>query len=318
MMSDLLHEQEDKNYDFLKKYVMYCKRFHPKLSEEARIMLCQYYVIIATKFGSPRVLDALLRISHAIARLNQKEIIDNEDAKEAMQFYNVILQQLSEVVAIPKDPRDLAVEEITNTLSNSKFPYDFVELVKDVCKRDESIAQYIGDNFSVVKNKRLRRLRDRFKEGTDNRMIIVSLKPLVLAWRSSYNGSRSGSAENGSSGEEADSSQEEQFKSEILHSTDLTDPTDQEKTEMIPKNNIRNHSADGSGRLDRSVGCNTSIEDSSSIKTVNSRRGCFGCFYCTECHSSDQERTIHIDNAHPRKLHYPTPKYFENRLRPNK
>jgi hypothetical protein len=61
-----------------------------------------------------------------------------------------------------------------------------------------------------------------------------------------------------------------------------------------------------------------SIEDSSSIKTVNSRRGCFGCFYCTECHSSDQERTIHIDNAHPRKLHYPTPKDFENRLRPNK
>jgi DNA replicative helicase MCM subunit Mcm2 (Cdc46/Mcm family) len=103
----------------------------------------------------------------------------------------------------------------------------------------------------------------------------------------------------------------------------FADPTELEKTETISKNNIRNHNtndsnrSDRSDRSDRSVGCNTSIEDSSSIKTVNSRRR-FRCFYCNECHSSDQERAIHIDHVHRGKLYYPTPDDFDKRLRPNK
>jgi DNA replicative helicase MCM subunit Mcm2 (Cdc46/Mcm family) len=160
MMSNALDEEENQNYEFLRKYILYCKRFHPTPSEEARIMLCDYYTNVATKFGSPRVLDALIRISHAIARLKQKDIVDIEDAKEAMEFYNVILQQPAEVFAVPKDPYNLAAEEITNTLSTSKFPYDFIELTKDVCKRNESVAKYIGDKFSVEHNKKLRRIRD--------------------------------------------------------------------------------------------------------------------------------------------------------------
>src|SRR5947199_183461 len=55
MISDTLNEQEDKDYDFLKKYILYCKRFHPTLSEEARVMLVEFYTSITSKFGSPRV-----------------------------------------------------------------------------------------------------------------------------------------------------------------------------------------------------------------------------------------------------------------------
>ncbi|MGC1931300.1 MAG: hypothetical protein WA667_20205 [Candidatus Nitrosopolaris sp.] len=43
----------------------------------------------------------------------QKDIVDVEDAKEVMQFYEVqLVQHLSQIAAIPSDPRDLAVEEI--------------------------------------------------------------------------------------------------------------------------------------------------------------------------------------------------------------
>ena len=38
------------------------------------------------------------------------------------------------------------------------------------------------------------------------------------------------------------------------------------------------------------------------------------CFYCSQAYSSDKERAMHIDYDHPGKLHYPTPKDFENRL----
>jgi len=93
-------------------------------------MLCEFYSSIAVKFGSPRVLDGLVRISHAVARLKQKDVIDYEDVKEVMGFYNVILQQLSETVVIPKNPFDLTVEVITDIVLKSDFRYEFMELAK--------------------------------------------------------------------------------------------------------------------------------------------------------------------------------------------
>ncbi|MDP9289511.1 MAG: AAA family ATPase, partial [Thermoproteota archaeon] len=257
MMSDALQEQEDKNYDFLRKYVLYSKRFHPNLSEGARIMLVEYYFNIAIKFGSPRILDALLRITHAIARLKQKEIVETKDAIEAMEFYNVILQQLSEVVTIPKNPNDLAIDEITNILNVSRVPYDFTELVREVCKRNELVARYIGDNFSVEKNKKLRRLRDRFKEGIDNRILILKLKPLVLSWRSTYddanNDSHKSTDNNNCYSLEGTKckipstyqrEEQQEFNSDSLHSTDLSDLSDVEKNDHSPKNREGNSSTD--------------------------------------------------------------------------
>jgi GGDEF domain-containing protein len=62
-----------------------------------------------------------------------------------------------------------------------------VELAKNACKRNESVARYIGDNFSVEYNKKLRKVRDRFAERIDDRIDILKIKPFVLVRRSSYN-----------------------------------------------------------------------------------------------------------------------------------
>ena len=41
----------------------------------------------------------------------------------------------------------------------------------------------------------------------------------------------------------------------------------------------------------------------------------FKCFYCEECFSSNDERRYHRQQYHPdKKLDYPTPEDFENRL----
>jgi replicative DNA helicase Mcm len=186
MLKDSIAEQQEANKesDFLKKYILYTKRFNPRLTQETGSMLCEYYIDVATRFGSPRVLDALFRISYAIARLKQKEVIDSEDAKEAIEFYNVQLQQQSEAVIIPRDPQELASEEIINTLRNSECPYDFIQLVKEVCRKNEAVSRYIGSDFSVQTNKKFRNLRDKFKEGKEANIAIVNQRPLVLAWRS--------------------------------------------------------------------------------------------------------------------------------------
>jgi hypothetical protein len=40
----------------------------------------------------------------------------------------------------------------------------------------------------------------------------------------------------------------------------------------------------------------------------------FKCFYCDQFCSSDIDRITHIDNDHPGRLYYLTPKDFEGRL----
>ena len=62
-----------------------------------------------SSFSVTEFIDTLKNISFAIARLKHKDVIEVDDADEAIEFYNVILHQLEEIVIIAKDPRDLAV-----------------------------------------------------------------------------------------------------------------------------------------------------------------------------------------------------------------
>jgi replicative DNA helicase Mcm len=198
---DAILKKENENYEFLMRYILFCKRFNPKFSREARIMIVQYYASIMSSSdnnnqSSPRLLETLNNLCRVVARLKQKDTIDVEDAKEVIQFYAVqLVQHLSQIVAIPSDPRDLAVEEINNILKDSKFKHEFIELLKAACQRNQWVSQYIGfDNegkrdWSVGSNRRVRQVRDRFTKGANNDKIrILSISPLVLAWRESYTG----------------------------------------------------------------------------------------------------------------------------------
>jgi hypothetical protein len=42
----------------------------------------------------------------------------------------------------------LASEEIITTLRNSECPYDFMQLVKEGCRKNEAVSRYIGIDFS--------------------------------------------------------------------------------------------------------------------------------------------------------------------------
>jgi DNA replicative helicase MCM subunit Mcm2 (Cdc46/Mcm family) len=93
---------------YLRKYIEYSKRFDPELSIEAEHMLKEYYINVALQYGSPRLLESVTIIAKMIARLKLKNIIDADDAYEAQQFFNVILQQLQQVVNIVTNPSDEA------------------------------------------------------------------------------------------------------------------------------------------------------------------------------------------------------------------
>jgi hypothetical protein len=81
----------------------------------------------------------------------------------------------------------------TNVLRDSKFKYEFIELLKIACQRNEWVSKCIGfDNeskrdWSVGTNRRVRQVRDRFTKGANNdEILIISISPLVLAWHTTY------------------------------------------------------------------------------------------------------------------------------------
>jgi replicative DNA helicase Mcm len=167
-------------YDFLRRYILYSKRFNPLLNEEAKAMLTEYWIDIAGRFGSPRILETLFRLAKATARLKLKHVVDAEDAKETMQFYNVILQQHKQVVSIPSNPRDIAYNECVNILKDSRFAISFEEIVKTACNRNEHVKRYLNGKFKLQDNIRLRPLPDMLLNHSSIKMI--QHKPMVLQW----------------------------------------------------------------------------------------------------------------------------------------
>jgi DNA replicative helicase MCM subunit Mcm2 (Cdc46/Mcm family) len=111
------------NYNaYLEKHLLYAQRFNPRISEDVKMILNQYYIGIAAKIGSPRVRETLFNLTRMIARLKLKHEADADDATEACSFYNVILVELNHVVNIPGNPRDIAFNEFLYSLETTQAP----------------------------------------------------------------------------------------------------------------------------------------------------------------------------------------------------
>lgn len=197
--ADKLSEIEDKkdrgilpDYTiFLIKYLQYAKQFNPILTEEARKMLTDFYKEIRKKnFGSPRVLITLPKLVKAIARLKLKEIADEEDAKEAMQFYNVMLLDFQKSVVISQSPREVAYQECLSVLKEiTNFGgFTFEELIEKICQRNIQLAQYFGYrkvSLQIKHNKKSRNVYDMLLN--DPKIKKIGEKPTVLQWLSDPN-----------------------------------------------------------------------------------------------------------------------------------
>jgi DNA replicative helicase MCM subunit Mcm2 (Cdc46/Mcm family) len=191
-------KKEGNNYQFLMKWIVRAKEFEPKFSEEANIMLSEYFVNIRSQTdndASDRLWNRLRNLGRAVARLEHKDIVDAKDAKEVVDFYNEQLKYWSQVAVVPSDPRDLAYQEIIKRLTDQKLPFEFIGLLKAVCNDDQHISQYIGFNkedehdWNVRTNIKVRYIRDKFTKGQrDERILILNISPLTLGWRETYTG----------------------------------------------------------------------------------------------------------------------------------
>jgi replicative DNA helicase Mcm len=169
------------NYlQYLRKYIEYSKRFDPILSEEAENMLKEYYINVALQYGSPRVLESVTIIARMIARLKLKHVVDAEDAYEAQQIYNVVLQQLQQMINVVTDPSDEAYNTCLDILRNWDHAMQFEELVKMACDRNIRVKSYLGNKYKLQDNKKLRSILEKLRNHSQ--VVVISQKPVVLKW----------------------------------------------------------------------------------------------------------------------------------------
>jgi DNA replicative helicase MCM subunit Mcm2 (Cdc46/Mcm family) len=250
---DKLSEVEDKKdkgripdyTSFLIKYIQYAKQFKPIITEEARTMLKDFYKHVSLKdFGSPRVLITLFKLAKAIARLKLKEIADETDAKEVMEFYNVILVDFQKSVVISQSPRDLAYNECISLLEQFKEfeGIQLEELITMICQRNKQLANYFeydktNKSFKIENNKKVRRVYEMLLNHS--KIIKVQEKPIVLKW--------------------------------LSDPTDLSDPVTKEKNQKL-NDEKQNNSESRSVKSDRSDKNDILDNSMKFIKTSSNRK----------------------------------------------
>jgi replicative DNA helicase Mcm len=192
-------------YPYLKKHVEYAKQFNPQLTEEAGLLISEYYVkYVASSnnngltsseksnplFTSKRTLETIIRIAKTIAKLKLKDKVEISDAKEAIEFFNIVKYQfVSSTVIIPDDPKNMAISVIKDILKTTpSFSYSLEELAKIACEKNEYVKSYLlggkqNQSDVILKIDRNSKLRAVYEKLIENPKIKkVNEKPITLQW----------------------------------------------------------------------------------------------------------------------------------------
>jgi len=158
------------DFDFIVKYIYYARQKKPKLTKEARSVLKKWYVELR-KMGkgknpipiSPRQLEAAKRISKAIAKAKLKDVVDAEDAKEAVEIMDYCLKQIA------YDP-ETGTFDIDKVIGESKKQRDKLitvhEVIRELSKKSELVRH--EDIVEEAKNK-----------GIDEEEVDVIIQKLI-------------------------------------------------------------------------------------------------------------------------------------------
>ncbi len=245
-------------------------------------------------FGSNRVLDTLFRLSKAFARLKLKMVVDGDDARDTIQFYNVVLQQYQQAVSVPTNPRDVTYNECLNILRESQVAVLLEELLKQACQNNHYIERYL-----CFGNKPLR-LRDNKKVRSVYEMLLNHTnvrrnqeKPVVLQW--------------------FDNPQEpEPEKVSLCNPCDPCDPQNTKNKTDVDFSVFKQRSD-----LEDPLNTQKMTEDTKNIKSGSHRsyrshgNKKNACYYCPEGFDFESDYKKHVLTKHPKKLCYPDKAYIE-------
>ncbi|MFZ0553844.1 MAG: hypothetical protein WAM26_01000, partial [Nitrososphaeraceae archaeon] len=173
--------------EWIIKYIAHVKNpnYIPKISDEARSIVEQFAEALMknNKDVSPRRLETIFNLTIAHAKVKLKDDADAQDAKEAIEFFKQVNEELLAQIDVQViDPRDMTLLKLGELLeASSNFgPLVYADLVKSACDQDRQIASYIGSNFSMASNHKMRQLPELLEQRPHVKR--VSKKPLMFQW----------------------------------------------------------------------------------------------------------------------------------------
>lgn len=185
---EILKDKELKeDLELLRKFIEHAKTFSPELTEEAEAMIIDYWSGLDTKiFPTNRVLDTIIRVSNAFARLHFSNLVTAQIAKEAIDFLTRMYQAFDSTIVVVQDPREAACREIAKFLQqNPNIPYDFQDCINYATSNSTLAGTYIGKSPVNPNSSKYRDIADRFKQGLvgDGLISVVDMNPLRLMFR---------------------------------------------------------------------------------------------------------------------------------------
>lgn len=136
----------------LKKYIAYARRFvRPKLSEEAKAKIVDFYVSMRTVSESPespiaitpRQLEALIRLSEARARMHLRSVVTEKDAEVAI----LLMEHFLRTVGVDITTRTLDIDTVMTGQPKSQREKIILvlDIIKDMVRANNGNAVKIED-----------------------------------------------------------------------------------------------------------------------------------------------------------------------------
>lgn len=170
------------NHDtFLQKYIEYARRITVNLDQKPMEIVEEYYVklkLTVPNIGSPRILDTIVRLCKAVAKLKLKEKIDENDVNQALKFFDKMIRKYSNVASNSNNNLSLtAYEECVKVLQNSKgHAMLYEDVLYKACESNTGVRLYIEGHDGIGHNKGIDRNKLRMNINRRSRRVYEMLR----------------------------------------------------------------------------------------------------------------------------------------------
>jgi MoxR-like ATPase len=275
-----IRQEEPHDYDFLRKYLIYASSLKPNITLEAQEMLNEFWANAKIKgLLTIRMYNGLYKIAEAQAKLQLKDEVDEEVAKQTIESVQLMMAQYGQTVRMVIGPKDATFKAFLEILQRVEIGITIEELCKIACDENTQVSNYLGENWSIKHNIKLRSVVDMLLNHSDIKKI--QSHPIVLKFLSDAS----------DVGDTDPNKIHDDNKDETIKNTEYN------------KNETVSLTAPTSPRADNT---SPSIDESPESKVQNDEYPP-SCYYCNEYFDGIGKQCYekHVLNRHPKKPCYP-------------
>jgi DNA replicative helicase MCM subunit Mcm2 (Cdc46/Mcm family) len=219
---DKINQRRSHNYNFLRKYLIHASSIKEvKSTKEARYILNQFWARAKAKgLLTTRMYYGIYKIAEAHARLQLRDIVDGEIAKQVLEDVKLIMVQYGQTVGEIQDPREIAYNACLDVLKKSETGMTIEAMCQLAIEANDQIGSYLGYIFTIEQNHKLRQVVDSLLNHPCVKK--VGNHPIVLKWLADTADTADIENKNNDQSDESTSQQNNDQKQKTMSATSAT------------------------------------------------------------------------------------------------